>query len=71
MSEHLAAVDLLVAPIVTLDENVSMGPGRPLLVERCADLDVVDEQMEGGFFPVCIGDIANVKELIPPRELGL
>ena len=65
LSQHFTTIYLLVAFVVALNENVGMGFRRPLLVERSADFNGLDKNMERFFPAVCIGDTAYVQELIP------
>ena len=61
----LAAIDLLIAFILTREENIPVGLRRPLRIKRSADLDVTDKNLEGFFSTPRSGDISNRQELIP------
>ena len=45
-----------------------MGLRRPLSIEGCADLDMIDENLKGFVSATCIGDVANGEEFISPWE---
>ena len=68
LSSTLAAIYLLIAAVLALDENIAMDPGWPLRIERSADLDVIDKNLQGFFAIRCSGDISNRQELIPPGK---
>ena len=62
--QHLAAISLLILPLGALEEDVGMRLGRPLFVERRADLNAVDLHLETVVSPGGIRDVANVQVLI-------
>ena len=39
-----------------------------LYIRKCADFDMIDENLEGFFSAARIGDVANGEEFIPPRK---
>ena len=68
--QHFAAISLFILPLGTLEENVGMRLGRPLFVERCADLDAVDLHLETVVPAGGIRDVANVQVLIAAGKRG-
>ena len=72
-TQHLAAIELLVIFVVARKENVRVRLGGPLLVKRCADFDIIDQNLKR-FIAARIRDVLNVQEFIAPwkrcRELA-